>query len=209
MIRPATEGDADAITRIALLTGAAGEDATHLLVHGNLIAEVFALPYLTLSPSIALVAEEDGQVVGYAVGTPDSQAFDAAMARDWWPKLQVRYPTPQNPKSDLEDWYYSRIHLAEPLPAAIIARFPAHLHLNVDPSHQGRGVGRALVSAWLGLAQAMGVGAVHIGADPKNARGIAFWQASGFRPITRELGLAEGAWFGQDLRPHSDGQDDD
>jgi ribosomal protein S18 acetylase RimI-like enzyme len=209
MIRPATEGDAEAITRIALLTGAGGEDATQLLVHGNLIAEVYALPYLRLSPAITCVAEIDGHVVGYAVGTPDSAAFDREMAREIWPRLQADYPVPMKVRSDLERWYYRRIHQAEPLPKPVVVRYPAHLHLNTDPGHRRRGIGRALVQAWLAELIRQGGRAVHIGADPRNARGIAFWQACGFRSVNRELGLAEGAWFGQDLQPHSDGRHDD
>jgi ribosomal protein S18 acetylase RimI-like enzyme len=209
MIRPARKSDAEAISRIALLTGAAGADATDLLVHGNLIAEVFALPYLSLSPTIAIVAEIDGQIVGYAVGTPDSRAFDAAMARDWWPILQARYATPGGPEDSLDHWYHTRIQEASPLPPAVVARFPAHLHLNVDPAFHGRGIGRNLVRAWLDKLVRQGGRSVHIGADPRNLGGIQFWQASGFRAVNAELGLADGAWFGQDLQPHSDGRHDD
>ena len=94
MIRAARETDTGTIIRIARLTGAAGQDATGLLVHGNLIADVFALPYLVLSPSIALVAELDGAVVGYALGTPDSAAFDQEMERNWWPNCRSATPAP-------------------------------------------------------------------------------------------------------------------
>ncbi|WP_456787035.1 N-acetyltransferase family protein [Cellulomonas sp. P5_C5] len=57
----------------------------------------------------------------------------------------------------------------------------------VDPAAHGRGVGRALLDALLGSAQAGGVWTVQSGIFPENSASIALHTAAGFRVVgTRE-----------------------
>jgi L-amino acid N-acyltransferase YncA len=63
--------------------------------------------------------------------------------------------------------------------------------LFVDPAASGRGVGRALLTAFLARAEELGVWTVQAGIFPENAASVALHTALGFRVVgTRErLGL--------------------
>ena len=56
--------------------------------------------------------------------------------------------------------------------------YPAHLHLNVLPRAQGRGVGPALLAAAVDRLARRRVAGVHVGVGPANARANAFWSAA-------------------------------
>jgi L-amino acid N-acyltransferase YncA len=70
----------------------------------------------------------------------------------------------------------------------------------VDPAYAGRGLGRALLEAFLARAEAAGVWTVQAGIFPENAVSLALHESLGFRVVgTRErIGLmAHGPWAGQ------------
>lgn len=53
---------------IALITGHAGGDASHLYQDAGLIGQIYAAPYVMLEPRPAFVAEDESGVAGYIVG---------------------------------------------------------------------------------------------------------------------------------------------
>jgi len=57
-IRPYRPGDLDALYRICLLTGDAGQDATSHYHDPRLLGHIFAAPYGLFEPSLAFVAED-------------------------------------------------------------------------------------------------------------------------------------------------------
>lgn len=57
--------------------------------------------------------------------------------------------------------------------------FPAHFHVNCHPDDRGRGIGSALVGAFLGVCADAGLGGVHI-ITSWNARNIGFYRKNGF-----------------------------
>lgn len=64
------------------------------------------------------------------------------------------------------------------------AAFPAHLHVNVLPSHRDRGVGRALVDAYAEDCRAEGLPGVHL-VTAVFARNVDFYQRAGFTNATQ------------------------
>jgi hypothetical protein len=62
-IRPYHVRDIDAIYRICLQTGDAGEDATGT-IDENLLGHYFAAPYAVLEPDLAWIATADGSLCG-------------------------------------------------------------------------------------------------------------------------------------------------
>jgi GNAT superfamily N-acetyltransferase len=57
--------------------------------------------------------------------------------------------------------------------------------LYVEPSHRGRGIGRALLRAACDLAAASGAVAVDLEVDAGHARAARLYEAEGFRPLPR------------------------
>ncbi|WP_337844288.1 N-acetyltransferase [Thermus sp.] len=98
-----------------------------------------------------LVAEVGGEVVGYILG---------ACSR--LPLLLLRlllFPGPHAPES----------------------RFPAHLHIGVDPKAQGHGLGKALLGAFLECLRAKGVRGVQLSTTRANRAARGLYRALGFR----------------------------
>ena len=86
-IRPFRPGDEAALADICLKTADAGADATGIFDDDAIWAEIFVLPYVHRHPDLAFVVEaDDGRVVGYIVGAPDTDAFEDWFHDEWWPE---------------------------------------------------------------------------------------------------------------------------
>lgn len=187
VIREATHADAGALYRICRLTGDAGADATRSHTAPELLGEVYVGPYLNVLPAAALVALDDaGEPIGYALGTPDSAAFADACQAQWWPQLRARYPLQGFGAAhrDLTPHDLALLgHIHHPPVAApdLVERFSAHLHIDLLPQAQGRGLGRALMEQLLARFHAAGATGVHLEVDPRNTSAVLFYEHLGFR----------------------------
>ncbi len=200
-IRPVVAADRDALYDICLRTGDAGRDAAPLHADPHLMGDIYAVPYAVLLPDWSFVATDGEGVCGYVVGAPDTRAFEAELEKNWWPTLRRRSEDPGPPPhrtADAARWFH--IHHPEPEPDSIVGRFPAHMHMNVLPRAQGRGVGRRLFNQWCEKAASRGVSGVFVGVSLRNAGGAAFWQACGMTPIAGiDVKAHPGNWFGLTL----------
>ncbi|WP_127476706.1 GNAT family N-acetyltransferase [Microbacterium sulfonylureivorans] len=182
-IRPFRSGDEPALADICLKTADAGADATGVLDDDDLWAEIFVLPYAARHPELAFVAEsDDGRVVGYIVGAPDTRAFEEWFRTEWWPEHGARWPKPAAEGSRQDGillYAYGRRGGAEPYGD----EYPAHLHIDLLPEAQGRGLGRELIATLIEALRAQGVPGLHLVASSDNAGAIAFYPRVGFAPL--------------------------
>ena len=195
-LRNVRPGDLEALYNICLVTAASGEDASGLHHDPKLVGHIYVAPYAEIEPAQALVAEDELGVAGYLVGTLDTDAFAEKLERDWWPALRTRYAEPDFVPTAADRQRMRAIDEPEADPAAIVAEYPAHIHMNLLPRLRGQGVGRALVEQWVAGARAAGVPGIHLGAGASNVGGIAFWTKVGFKPL---LTIGRSAWFGMKL----------
>ena len=201
--RPLAPSDVDPLYAICLATGDSGEDATHLYKNPRLMGHIYAGPYAQLCPELCFVAEDEDGVGGYVIGTTDTRAFEQRMERDWWPALRAQYPEPQ---CDPATWNQDQrrcymFHHPRSAPEEVVRDYPAHMHMNLVPRLQGRGIGSALCEHWIAEAQRHGVQAVHIGTGFSNPRAMAFWQSRGFMLLQRTANLqsSDTVWYGRKL----------
>jgi len=203
VIRQARKTDIPDVNAVCLKTGDAGRDATSLYRDPDLIGFIYAAPYLDSDGAIALVAEDEQGIVGYAVGAPDTWSFEMQLERDWWPELRKRYRKPEgDPETFSADQKRIR-HLFRPatVPPEVVKAFPAHIHMNLLPRAQGRGIGSRLLETWLEAARSRHVTAVHAGVSAANKTGLAFWTARGFKPVLEspESGSRGTVWCGRHI----------
>ncbi|BDV31468.1 GNAT family N-acetyltransferase [Microbacterium terricola] len=188
-IRPFRRGDEPALAEICLRTADAGADATGVLADDDLWAEIFVLPYVARHPEWAWVVEgDDGRLVGYLVGAPDTDAFEEWFAGEWWPQFADRWPAPQAERSRQDGiliYAYGRRPGAEPFSA----EYPAHLHIDLLPEAQGQGLGRRLIDTYAAALSAAGVRGLHLVADAANAGAGAFYERIGFDEIPAHDGV--------------------
>lgn len=178
--------DDAALQAVCLRTAAAGGDATGLLGPADgLWADLYLSPYLQRHPDLAFVMDDGAAPVGYIVGTDDTAAFETWFRHTWWPPRAARWqavaaarPADERLTNLLRG---AAARGAEPEPLA--ERYPAHLHIDLLPTAQGQGWGRALMARFCAELTARGVAGVHLGADARNAGASAFYPRVGFQPL--------------------------
>jgi ribosomal protein S18 acetylase RimI-like enzyme len=184
VIRPFRPDDLDDLYRICLLTGDAGQDATALFADPKILGEVFAAPYGVHEPSLAFVAEDESGVGGYIVGALDSRDFEGRLERYWWPALRERYPEPSDEVPE-DQWTADEraaywIHHPFGAPDEFAGPYPSHLHINLVPRMQGKGVGRRLTSTFIQALRDQGSAGVHLFVYLTNLRAAEFYRRFGF-----------------------------
>ncbi|MBX3194274.1 MAG: GNAT family N-acetyltransferase [Schumannella sp.] len=175
--------DTDELYRVCLRTGDAGEDATALYTDPRLLGEVYVGPYLALEPQAALVIELDGVASAYALCAPDTAAFEAACAATWWPPLRERYPLGTFPAGSPDDELVRTIHDPPRTSPELLREYPAHLHIDLVPEVQGRGLGGELIRTLLTQQARVGVPGIHLGVATTNLRAIGFYEHLGFSTL--------------------------
>ncbi len=182
-IRPFVPSDLPALQRICLLTGEAGRDASPLHRDPDLLGHYYAAPYAVLEPDLCFVLTADGGVCGYVLGTSDTAAFNVRAEREWFPALRARLPLPAESDFSPEADLLRCIHrgYGEVLPD--LSPYPAHLHIDLLPSAQRQGGGRALIGRFLAALRERGVPAVHLGVSERNIGAIAFYEKLGFHLV--------------------------
>jgi len=212
-IRPASpnsSSDLSALSRICVLTANAGKDASDNHIIAEMPGYVYAVPYgapavrdVPESKTFAFILESDepdskGEAVGYVVGTADTKAYEGALEKVWWPALREKHPLAL--KEAEEDGalkagdksYLEILHKPNLTPAPILTYSPAHIHINILPSHQRRGYGRVLIGAAARhLRETWGVQRLWLGIDPKNGDARTFYKKIGFKDL-REVNGVEG-----------------
>jgi GNAT superfamily N-acetyltransferase len=199
--------DLDALYAISLATGNSGGDAAHLYDDPHLMGHIYAAPYAELEPGLVHVVEDGNGVGGYVLGALDTLEWTGRLEREWWPRLRGKYDNPADfpeERRTPDQRRAAMIHKPETPPAEVVERFPAHMHMNLLPRLQGRGLGTALLEIWLGIARHSGVTRVHVGANRGNTGALRFWQSRGFREIGPQRD-GRTVWMGLDAAKGADG----
>jgi ribosomal protein S18 acetylase RimI-like enzyme len=188
-IRPYQPADEPALYDICLRTGDNGGDATGLYRDPRLLGHVYVGPYLALAPQLAFVLDSgEGTPVGYVLGAADTLEFERRCEQRWWPPLRRRYPDPPDPPRTPDEHMIALIHNPPPVAGEVATRYPSHLHIDLLPQAQGRGLGRALIQRLLDALTAAGSTGVHLGVGQANQNAIGFYGRLGFVEIVRSGG---------------------
>jgi GNAT superfamily N-acetyltransferase len=145
-IRPYQPSDRPAITRICGDTGFLGNAVEPLFQDRELFADLFTKAYLDYEPQWAFVAEADGRLAGYLLGSVcphfDRLLMRAGLqtvSRMLYRLFTGRYS--QHPRSrQFIRWLITAGFWEQPKHPAD----SAHLHFNLARPHRGRGLGRQL-----------------------------------------------------------------
>lgn len=121
--------------------------------------------YLSQCLNDVLVSRDaQGNIVAYLTGCRDTPAAHRLLATFPWMRL-------------FSPHYHA---------------FPAHFHVNCHPGHQGRGIGRALVTQFCADCKAEGSAGVHL-VSAATAANVPFYRRLGFvHEVTK-------TWNGRDL----------
>jgi len=187
MIRAYRPADRADVYDVCVRTAEAGGDARGLYSSDDFMPDVFVGPYLELEPELAFVVD-DGRVVGYVLGAADTARWAAEHRRRWLPSVADTYPLVLPPRTKEEE-LTDLLHHPERNVHPELADYPAHLHIDLLPSHQGRGLGRSLIRTFLAALRERGVPGVHLGVAPDNTAALAFYRRLGLRELSPHPGV--------------------
>ncbi|CUS15341.1 unnamed protein product [Tuber aestivum] len=195
-IREYRKGDFGDIVEICKLTA-------HPSIHpsADILPYIYAVPYVKLEPAHAFVLDAGSsdnasgrRVVGYIIGTPDTNTFVERYKREYLPTLppaiaNTTADTSAAVQADDGDGdelrrMFGRILLnpEDMLHSAtshFIPRYPAHLHIDILPEFQGKGFGGKLMGRFLHRVRARdgdGACGVHLGMRQDNVAAGRFYE---------------------------------
>jgi ribosomal protein S18 acetylase RimI-like enzyme len=174
--------DLSALYRICLLTGNSGSDASQLFKDPELIGHYYAAPYAFVEPELSFVLTFSGSPCGYIIGTQNSQNFYENCEKKWFPLLRQRYPLPDTNNESFDHKIIKLIHEGHK-PNEDLKSYPAHLHIDLLPEAQGKGLGRKLIEVFNNKLRELKVSAVHLQVGKKNSGAIKFYEKVGFHQI--------------------------
>lgn len=151
--------------------------------------EFWVGPYQKLAPEWAFVARGDGRIVGYLTGCADTASFEKKkLVRHTIPLflkvLCCAYPWTQDIPWFLKRFLKLEAKWVKKYPEDLVPRlekeYPAHLHVNVDGTYRGGGVGRKLMDHYESELKKAGVPGVHLycGASP-----VGFYTKLGYETL--------------------------
>jgi len=186
-IRRCEPRDEAAVYRVCLETGDDGKDASHLFDDPLALGHIFVGPYMKLEPELAFVAEDALGVCGYVLAALDSKKFYHAYLTQWLPDIRKNHPEPAEDSSTwtrTQQAYHAYYHPEIFYPAPY-DRYPSHLHIDLLPRAQGRGLGTKMMAVMLEKLTGKGSPGVHLGMATTNARAERFYKRLSFHELAR------------------------
>lgn len=143
-----------------------------------------------MTPEYCFVLDDGtGTAVGYVLGAPDTVAFVQRWRQEFLTDVRdagITNPTSQDDakKDDTATRLRESVSTPEQLlhesHPSLVRDYPAHLHIDILPGHQGQGWGKKLLSSLFQQLKSANVHGVHLGMDHKNWRAAKFYDAIGF-----------------------------
>ena len=199
-IRNYQPADRSAVREIACDTADAGEPVERFFHDRRTISDVLTLYYTDYEPGSLWVAECDGRVVGYLTGCLDTRRQERVTRKRILPKA-ISGAIARGVLWHAEAWHllasFAGTVILGGFPHPIdLARYPAHLHINVRKGFRGGRLGPQLVEAFKQQVEHAGVRGIHVVTRGDNAGGRRFFEKMGFRLLCEKpLVLPAGAWF--------------
>ncbi|MCL2244335.1 MAG: GNAT family N-acetyltransferase [Treponema sp.] len=191
IIRKAVLSDIPHFFEICLKTGDSGRDASEIYFDPYLLGYYYASPYLLFPDGVCFVAEYEYCPQGYIIAAPDTLAFNKWMEEEWLPPLRRRYPLPFPPekiRSEKEKKLIETLHinLCTSDTDVRLTNYPAHLHIDLLPCLQGKGMGSKLMNTLFVELKKRGIPGIHLGVGSSNTDAIEFYKKLGFSVLQEQ-----------------------
>jgi ribosomal protein S18 acetylase RimI-like enzyme len=184
LIRPYESTDRDGVRKVCYETGFMGERVDWLWRDEESFCDMFSAHWTDNEPELAIVAVLDDVVVGYLLGSMDSRSVANAgklVAHHAFARGMLISPgTAGFFWRMIGDGIADSLRHRLPPPTYYDERWPAHLHIDLQPVCRGQGVGAALVRGWLDTLRKASVRGCHLQTMAENHKAIAFFEAMGF-----------------------------
>ena len=194
-IRKYRPSDLRSLYRVCLYTGNRGKGAQDLYVNQELLGAYYAAPYAVLHPELTFVLANDEDVVGYVLGTHDSEHFAKRCEAEWFPQIRATLGPPESSDGSPDAEMIRRILTGHERDNRY-PDYPAHLHIDILPQGRGLGWGRKLLDTFITRLRSDEVPGVHLGVGRGNENAVGFYRHYGFQLLEEQ---ADVLYFGYKL----------
>ena len=134
----------------------------------------------------------NGTPSGYILGTKNSEQFYKNFESSWLSVLREKYPLPNDNNKSPDSNLIRLIHKKQILKDEL-KEYPAHLHIDLLPSTQGKGLGRKMINKFIEKLKSLNISALHLEVGKTNLGAIEFYKRMGFHEIEEyEYSIAYG-----------------
>lgn len=184
VVRPYRPEDRDAVRRVYADTAFFGELVEAYFDDRELFADLGVSAYTDHYPDYIFVADHAGKVVGYILGSPAGPVSVRGHTLRSLARILGRFATRRYRVGRRTLAYVSMVTWAG-LHGEFLevhsAEYPANLHINLEAGCRGRGLGTALMCAYLDKLQSEGVPGVHVVTTNRNQAALRLYRRAGFQ----------------------------
>lgn len=193
LIRKCRKSDQEGIMHVCYKCGYMGEDATGHFWDKKLFGLLFCLYYPKYETDHCFVAEDRGRIVGYILGSPDSQRQERFFLAKvgWRILLRILFITPLFYRQDMKTiLHFIRLPRSSPPDEEVNRKYPAHLHIDILESYQRKDIGTQLMDRFETHMRKLKVKGIHLGTSEGNYKAVPFYKKMGYKIIhTDKMGM--------------------
>lgn len=158
---------------------------------------------MSLTPSTCFVLDDgSGRAVGYCIGTADTLKFSEKWREEFAPNVDSQQvPKPEvktgDPLMDKEETkglrhavYHAECSALQAWPEEL-AKYPAHMHIDILPEFQRKGWGSVLINTLFEALKREGALGIHLDMVRWNTIGRKFYEKIGFEACSLVLDNGE------------------
>lgn len=186
-IRNPTKKDLADIINICYRTGWNGEDLTGTGKFNDkkLFGYLFCSYYPLYEPEHSFIAidKQNNNVVGYILGTPNTVKQEKSFKTKMSPRIMLRTFLLSSWKYHESFSFIMRLRKnigSNTTPKDFLDTFPAHLHIDILPEYQKKGIGSALIKKFEYHMIELSIKGIHLGTSSKNVKALPFYKKHGY-----------------------------
>ena len=184
VVRSYRPEDRDGVRRVYANTAFFGRPVEAYFDDRELFADLGVSVYTGHYPDYTFVADDTGKVAGYILGSPTGDVGVHAHTLKSLPGILGRLATCRY-RIGRKTLVYVGMSVWVGLRGELLeirsAEYPANLHINLEPGYRGRGLGAALMRAYLDKLRSAGVPGVHLVTTNRHRAAPRFYRRVGFQ----------------------------
>ncbi|CAK9823669.1 Protein O-GlcNAcase [Anthophora retusa] len=152
-------------------------------VTSSAVADRFVGGFLTLSPELCMVVEDESGIVGYALAALNVKSYNQKLAVSWIPELRMKYPLEDNINElpqDVQDAIRYFHSFVPDVSEQLCRQHPSKLLCAILPSVTDQSVPKRLITCMLAALRANGSFGVHTTMSNTDKESHEFYSKLGF-----------------------------
>jgi ribosomal protein S18 acetylase RimI-like enzyme len=187
IVRKFEFADRESLLKIGADTAFFGEPIEAYLDDRQLFNDAFYSYYTDLNPKFTWVACSQDQVIGFLAGCIDTKQYEVVVSKKIVPfvlsgLIHGKYHLGKRSFQYLGGLIMG--YLLREFPDTDLGAYPAHLHINIDVSWRGFGLGKRLIQNYLEQLSNLKIPGVHLHTTSQNKIACVLYKKMGFNILS-------------------------